>query len=156
MPASPHLQKWQRNQIFDAIQSVGLDPKEFDLESGDAEVRIKHKWSQSYFIVGGNAGHYVGRYVVGDAPEWPYEVYSWEALIPRVSRWLEEVKRDLEMPDLWAELQREAELLGQASNEPAENTPFTRTSKKRLQDDSKKWRSTPGARTRSLQSRCES
>lgn len=132
MPASPHLQKWQKNQLFEAIQGVGLDPREFDLEDGDAAVRIKHKWSESYFIVGGNAGHYVGRYVVGDAPDWPYEVYSWEALIPRVSSWLGEVKRDLEMPDLWTELRREAELLGGASTETSENTPFTPEEQKEI------------------------
>jgi hypothetical protein len=125
MPPPPQLQKWQKNQIFEAIQGVGLDPKDFDLDDGDAEVRIKHKWSASYFIIGGNPGHYGGRYLVGDAPPWPYEVYSWQTLMTRVSRWLEEVKHDLETPDLWAELQREAELLGDASNKATENAPFT-------------------------------
>jgi hypothetical protein len=129
---SPYLRKWQRNQIFKAIQGAGLDPKEFAFEDGDAEVRIKHKWSESYFMVGGNAAHYVGSYVVGDARDWPYEVYSWQTLMTRVSRWLEEVKHDLETPDLWAELQREAEMLGGASNEPNENTPFTREEQKEI------------------------
>jgi hypothetical protein len=119
------MQKWQKNQIFEAIQSVGLDPSEFDLDDNNAEVRIKHKWSESCFIVGGNSGHYVGSSVVGDAPAWPYEVYSWQALISRVGRWLGEVKHDLETPDLWAELRREAELLGAGSVEVTENTRFT-------------------------------
>jgi hypothetical protein len=119
-------EKWKRNQIFAAIQGVGLDPRDFDLvEDGDDNFRIKHKWSDSCFIVGGSPAHYVGSYVVGDGPTWPYEAYSWESILPRVSRWLEEVKRDLQTPDLWYELQREAELLGGASNEANENTPFT-------------------------------
>ena len=67
-----------KNKIFEAIQRVGFDPREFELEDRDAEVRLKHKWSTSYFILGGHAGHYVGHYVVGDGPEWPYEVYSWD------------------------------------------------------------------------------
>ena len=46
-------------------------------------------------------------------------------LMQRVSLWLGEVKRDLETPDLWAELQREAKLLGAGSNAVTENTPFT-------------------------------
>jgi hypothetical protein len=125
MPPSPQLQKWQRNQIFETIQRIGLDPREFDFKDADAAVRIKHKWSESYFIVGGNAGHYTGRYLVGDATDWPYDSYSWQNLITRVSRWLEEVKLDLETPDLWAELQREAELLGYDSKEVTNNTPFT-------------------------------
>src|SRR5689334_12587207 len=124
-PSPRGMPKWKRNQILEAIQDAGLDPRDFDFEDGDAEVRIKHKWSDSYFIVGGNPAHYVGSYVVGDAPAWPYDAYSWTAIIPRISRWLKEVKRDLETPDLWAELQHEAELLGGASNEDNENTPFT-------------------------------
>jgi hypothetical protein len=42
----------------------------------------------------------------------------------RVERWAAEVKRDIETPDLWAQLQREREILGRAPDE-AENTPFT-------------------------------
>jgi hypothetical protein len=63
--------------------------------------------------------------VVGDGPNWPYEVYSWEALKSRLTTWLEEVKQDLETPDLWAGLQREAELLEAGFDEVTENTPFT-------------------------------
>jgi hypothetical protein len=129
---SPQLQKWQKNQIFEAIQGVGLDPREFDFNDADSEVRIKHKRSESYFTVGGNRLPYVGRYVVGDAPAWPYEVYSWQTLMTRVSRWLEDVKRDFETPDMWAELQREAELLGDVSNEAIENTRFTAEEQKEI------------------------
>jgi hypothetical protein len=131
-PPTLLLQKWQRNQIFEAIQAVGLDPREFDLGDDGTDVRIKHKRSKSCFIVGGDAGHYVGSYVVGDAPDWPYEVYSWTALMPRVSRWLEDVKRDLETPDLWAELQREAKLLAAGPLEATENTPFTAEEQKEI------------------------
>ena len=74
MPPSPQFQKWQKNQLFETIQGAGLDPREFEFEDGDAEVRLKHKWSDSCFIFGGDAGHYIGRYVVGDGPEWPYDI----------------------------------------------------------------------------------
>jgi hypothetical protein len=128
------LRKWQRNKIFKIIQDAGLDPREFNLEDEGAETtRIKHKWSESYFIVGGNAGHYVGRFVVGDASDWPYEAYSTEALMKRIGGWLEELKHDLETPDLWVELRREAELLGGASNEVKENTPFTGEEQKEIE-----------------------
>ena len=122
---SPLLPKWKTNQIFKAIQGVGLDPKDFDFKDADAEVRLEHKWSKSYFIFGGDASKYVGRYVIGDGPVWPYEAYSWESVIERVSNWLRDVRLDLDTPDLWAELQGEAELLGGASDEANENTPFT-------------------------------
>jgi hypothetical protein len=108
-----------------AIQAVGLDPRDFDLADSGAEVQIKHKWSQSIFIISLGPGHYVGRYVVGDGPDWPYDAYSWQTSTKRVSTWLQEVKRDLETPDLWAELRREVHLLGVGSNEVTENTLFT-------------------------------
>ena len=55
----------------------------------------------------------------------------------RVSAWLEEVKRDLETPDLWAELQREAKLLGAGSNAVTENTPFTPEEQKEIARETK-------------------
>jgi hypothetical protein len=122
---TPLLEKWKKNQIFEAIQAVGLDPREFDLDDDGTEVGIKYKRSKSCFIVGGNAGHYVGRYVVGDALPWPFDVYSWQAVISRVRRWFKDVKRDLATPDLWAELQQGNELLGALSDDVIENTPFT-------------------------------
>jgi hypothetical protein len=45
--------------------------------------------------------------------------------VQRISRWLQDVKRDLKTPDLWAELQREAELLGANFDDVTENSPFT-------------------------------
>jgi hypothetical protein len=45
--------------------------------------------------------------------------------MPRISWWLEEVKQDLDTPDLWAELKREAQLLGADSSVVTENTAFT-------------------------------
>lgn len=132
MPPSPQLQKWKKNQIFEAIQGVGLDPRGFDLDDGDTEIRIKHRGSESYFIIGGDAGLYHGSYLVGDGVPWPYEAYSWQPVMTRISRWLGEVKNDLETPDLWAELQREAELLGNGSNDATENAPFTPDEQKEI------------------------
>jgi len=136
---NPLLQKWQKNQIFNAIQEVGLDPKEFDLEDDGVEVRIKHKWSDSSFIVNRDPGHYVVRYVVGDGPDWQFEVSSWQNVIPRISRWLEEVKRDLETPDLWAELQGATELLGANYDGVVENTPFTPDEQKEIARRLQEW-----------------
>jgi hypothetical protein len=133
MSPSPQLQKSMKNQIFEAIQGVRLDPREFEFEDSGAEVRLKHRWSTSYFVFGGHVGHYVGRYVVGDDPEWPYEVYSWEALMTRFNGWVRNVKLDLDTPDLWAELQGEAALLAGASLEANENAPFTREERKNIE-----------------------
>jgi hypothetical protein len=126
------FQKWQRNHIFETIQTAGLDPQDFDLHDQDAEIQIKHKLSVSCFTIGGDAGHYVGHYVVGDAPDWPIDVYSWQALIQRISYWLNEVKRDLESPDLWAALGLDSTLLGGNSDDGMENILFTLDEQKEI------------------------
>jgi hypothetical protein len=113
---APLLQKWHRNNIFEAIQAAGLEPREFDLNDSGTEVRIKHKSSGSCLTVRRESGYYVGRSVVGDGHVWPYGPCGWQTLMPRLSRWLEEVKQDFETPDLWAELQRETKLLEGASS----------------------------------------
>ena len=135
MPPRLLLQKSQKNQIFEAVQSAGLDPREFSLEDMGFELaRIKHTWSGSYFILGYEGGMYVGRYVIGEGPEGPYQAArSWKTLMARVSRWLRDIKRDLDTPDLWAELKNEAELLGGASDQANANTPFTREEQKDIE-----------------------
>lgn len=119
------LQKFQRNQIFEAIKSVGFDPGQFDLVDSGSEVTIKHKWSASCFIVKRESAYYVGQSLVGDGAVWPTGPVSWQSLLSRISLWLEEVKRDLNTPDLWAELQRDAELMGAGPSVATKNTPFT-------------------------------
>jgi hypothetical protein len=127
------LQKWQTNEIFKGIQSVGLNPQEFEFEDSRAEARLKHKWSKSCFVFAGNASQSTGNWVVGDGIDSPYEVYSWEAVMSRFSRWIKEVKGDLDTPDLWAELQRDAQLLGGVSGQASDNTPFTSEEKKDIE-----------------------
>ena len=119
------LRKWQRNDIFQAIQAAGIDPTEFDLQDDGVEVRIKHQWTDSCFTIGGGPGHYVGRWIVGDGPDWPFDAYSWTAMPTRMRDWLAQVKPDLETPDLWAELQRGVGLLGANFEDLTENAPFT-------------------------------
>jgi hypothetical protein len=103
---TPLLQKWHKNEIYKAIQTVGLDPRNFDLTDAGAEVSIKERSSASCFIVRRESGYYVGQYVVGDGQVWPYSPRSWDALLQRISGWLEEARRDLDTPDLWAECAR--------------------------------------------------
>lgn len=120
------LEKWQTNGLFEAIQQVGLDPNEFDLKNDDSEVRVKHKLSMSHFTIVPDPSHYVGSCVVGDGADRRVNEYSWQSLIKRLGSWLEDVKRDLETPDMWAELQRSAQpLFDTTFNDISENTSFT-------------------------------
>jgi len=98
------LQKWKANQVFEAIEAAGLNPREFGLDDEEDGVRIVHRRSQAYFLITNQAGMYLGRSLVGDGIEWPYQSSTWQFLMPKVSTWLKEIKADLDMPDLWAEL----------------------------------------------------
>lgn len=119
------LDKFKRNELFVSIRAAELDPREFELQDDEAKIRIKHKWSESCFVISGDPSHYVGSRVVGDAADSPFDVYSWRGVIERFGYWLKEVQHDLATPDLWAELQRETELLRTYSDGVIENTPFT-------------------------------
>jgi len=51
----------------------------------------------------------------------------------RCSGWVSEVKNDLDTPDLWAELWRQADLLRGAYTEAGDNTPFTRQEQEEIE-----------------------
>src|SRR5712692_7348659 len=120
------LEKFQRNAMFKEIVAGGLDPNECDLTEGDAEVRVSHVPSGAFFILGGDATRYTGSYAVGSSTvTWPFEAFTWGSVPPRVRRWAEDVKRDVDTPDLWAEIRRDREILTGARYEDVENTPFT-------------------------------
>jgi hypothetical protein len=51
--------------------------------------------------------------------------YTWEGVLLSVNVWLNDVKRDVDMPDLWADLQRQRQILSADTAELVENTPFT-------------------------------
>jgi hypothetical protein len=122
----PILQKPERNAVLAAIQAIGLDPREFDLdESNPTEVKITHHRSDWSFVVRGGPGRYAGRYTIAEGLDRPYEIFSWDNFLPRIDDWLQSLKRDLDTPDLWAELRREAEWLRAGSDRVVENTLFT-------------------------------
>jgi hypothetical protein len=124
-PSARLLRKFQKNDIFDAIQTAGLKPVEFDIVDGESEFRVKHRWSDSYLTISGKPSKYTVRHRVGDESEWQIDKYSWVGVMQSVPTWLAQVKMDLKTPDLWSDLQGEAKLLGTVSNEAIENTPFT-------------------------------
>ena len=120
------MEKWQRNVIYEAVVAGGLDPRECSFNNGDAEARITHLPSGSYFLLEGDYNNYTARAVVGDSERWPGGLPTfWIQVEERVRSWAKDVKEDVDTPDLWAELQRERELLTGARYKDVENTPFT-------------------------------
>jgi hypothetical protein len=125
---SVRLDKNERNDIARAWKEAGLDPRDFGIENydnDDAETRISHGRAESYFTIGGKYGDFKGIRVVGDTLNRPYQEYTWVAVVELIGAWLQEVKVDLDTPDLLAELLRDREMLGTARVEAVENTPFS-------------------------------
>ena len=82
--------------------------------------------------------------------------------MPRVSWWLQEVKQDLDTPDLWAELRHETELLEAGSNKVIENTLFTLEEQReiarrlnKLEEDVRRALSLSGPQTQVLHERID-
>jgi len=131
------MEKWKKNDLVETMQTVGLDPLQFELDDNDdSKVRITHKCSPSWFTFSYDGGLITGSYVVGDGPEWGSVPSStWHGgLLPRITAWLREVKLDIETPDKWAELQKEAQFLSAASDSITENSPFTSFEQNQIAD----------------------
>jgi hypothetical protein len=82
------LRKWQKNEVFDAVQEAGLSPEEFDWDLGDDESTLRHRPSGAYFVFRGVAGAYVTRYVAGDSPAEERTGLSQYRLMEQVKLWL--------------------------------------------------------------------
>jgi hypothetical protein len=120
------MKKWQRNVIYRAVEAGGLDPRECTFDYGDTGARITHVPSASYLLLEGDITAYTAKAVVVDSEQWPFGLRTfWVEVEERVRGWAQQVKEDVDTPDLWAGLQREREILTGARYEDVENTPFT-------------------------------
>ena len=120
------LEKLFRNPIIEAVGQGGLAPREctFDFND-DGGCCITHAPSGSSFVVEGPFGRHTTTTVVGEGAPQQLEAFTWPTVVERVERWARDVKRDVDTPDLLAELQREREILTDTRYEAVGNTPFS-------------------------------
>ncbi len=119
------LIKLQRNEIFAAVVAGGLDPVECDLTSDTDGSKVSHIPSGSYLSFSYGSGVYSGSGWIPDGPPVGFQSPEWSFVPNRVKYWAEQVKQTLELPDLWAELHRGKEFLGEVQDASSANTPFT-------------------------------
>lgn len=139
------LLRSQRNDIFQAIQKVGLTPSDFTFtevksQFTDSTVsRFTYNHEPFYFIF----DNYMDR---DDQFSWdcfacphfdrrkPYECvrYTWVEILSEATTWLSVVQREVTAPDLWLSLAQEKELTKAAAEESEENLPFSDSEKKRI------------------------
>jgi hypothetical protein len=92
----PLLKEPRKNEIVQAIEKAGLDPRAFDLADDGAGFLIEHTQSASCFTLFRDpTWRYIGTYYVGIGPERSFDK-SWMTLIPLVAEWLAELKSDLD------------------------------------------------------------
>jgi len=120
------LEKIFRNPIIEAVEKGGLAPREctFDFND-DGGCCISHAPSGSSFVVEGPFGRHTTTTVVGEGAPQQLQAFIWPTVEERAERWARGVQRDVDMPDLLAELQREREILTGTRYEEVGNTPFT-------------------------------
>jgi hypothetical protein len=90
----PLLKDPRKNEIVQAIERAGLDPREFDLADNGVEFRIEHTQTVSCLtLYRDNTWRYVGTCYVGFGPERSFD-RSWMGFIPLLAEWLAELKLD--------------------------------------------------------------
>ncbi|HVR87938.1 MAG TPA: hypothetical protein VHG53_00140 [Candidatus Limnocylindria bacterium] len=127
------LQKVQRNAILKAVTAGELDANECTFYYDDGASRVTHEPSKSYVLLVNDSERYIASALVGEGPPSPAEACTWITVEDRVRRWAEEVKRDVDTPDLWADLlaARGSRLIEGVPGR-AENSPFTPAEQEQL------------------------
>jgi hypothetical protein len=120
------LEKNFRNPIIEAVENGGLAPREctFDFDD-DGGCCITHASSGSSIVMEVRFGHHTMTTVVGEGASLQLEAFIWPTVVERVERWARDVKRDVDTPDLLAELQREREILTGTRYDEIGNAPFS-------------------------------
>lgn len=129
------LTKRQQNQLLGAISERGHDVSIFRLQNmevsptvGFDQVDVIHDASRSAFSVwhyGNRLELFTAKMVIGGA-EWnACNGVRWPAILIRAADWTDEVKYEIEAPDLWAEVLQAAKILEAAQAPGASNAPFT-------------------------------
>jgi hypothetical protein len=126
------LMKWQRNEVYRAIEEAGLDPREFEWEQREDpfgfvisdDVTLRHEPTRYWFsfLIQGESHH--ARYSPGkDLLVEERGTIMWALQIDAVREWLAALRQEVSAPDLWGELALERDLVAELG--PVENTPFT-------------------------------
>jgi hypothetical protein len=121
------LTKRQRNDVFEALVRNGLDPAErVELYDDQWPVLIRHQPSGSRFVVNLTTGRsYVADSYIGEALFGEFSPCDWDQLIDQIAEWAQEVRYELDTPDLWQALKNTSRVIIELDREPATNAPFT-------------------------------
>jgi hypothetical protein len=126
------LRKQQRNEVFEAINEGGLDPREFKLteeewaqlvhEATGSEFGMRQRRIILYSLLlrSSRSPYQIFSKVAGDPPK-SEGCDTWEEILNRVREWLTELKSALSTPDLWEQLR----YASAAGADDSDNSAFT-------------------------------
>lgn len=125
----------QRAQVFEIIKEQGFDPRDFELTNvvyprarDDVKPILRYRSRKDfYFLFAMDGGHWVSYSPGGDRPVESSRHGPWDEIVPGyLEEWLSNLRREIETPDVWGELERERELLAAVPPAAEEaNTPFS-------------------------------
>lgn len=130
----------QKNDLFAFAVEIGLNPDEFTWEKRPSRDNSKllvsaivHLPTGSYFVFDFEThigGWRLTEYKVECSPGGSTSPESYQCTVEErplqfALRWLERVKRELEIPDLWDEIARQRSFLAQSTSSDVEDTPFS-------------------------------
>jgi hypothetical protein len=151
-----HLLVSQRNQLLEIVREADLSPGDFEWQERDGSwagwvnndlPTLVHVPSD-FFCAFALAEHgerpvrgvtyHGGRHMLccspgTDSPRDMFFFIPWTDLQIYFRSWLENLKRELVAPDLWATLQNQSALLRFAGREETENSPFSGEERNRIQ-----------------------
>ena len=127
------LLKSQKNEIFELIKGMYLNPSEFEWIECDSEMvpglrisKLIHRPTGFYCMFDRSGISQWTEYSPGDESAIERkDSYFWFNQSEHVLKWLKSLSRELEAPDLWAAISQETKLAEVASSPDITNEPFT-------------------------------
>jgi hypothetical protein len=127
------LLKSQRNTLFQIVRASGFEPREFHWEQRSAPSdgavvhldQLVHDPSGYFFMTGRHpeGGWYLAFSPADDRPVYIVRLSEWSEVLDVVPNWLEFIRREFEVPDLWAAVVEESRALVTAATDD-DNRPF--------------------------------
>src|SRR5580658_5131771 len=131
------LTRLERNNIYEAIAVSALDPTECTLEEIDNRCAIRHKSGSRVLIshsISTNGPFYVVSRTVVDGKEYMNEhVPDIDFATRYIREWANDVKLITDAPDLWGEMLRSQEFIGEVQKAATRNTSFTRDEQSKIE-----------------------
>jgi hypothetical protein len=136
MPPRHSLLKSQRNDVLQILRANDFDPRQFDWnvalnKAGTRDIDVLthrtsgYQYAFDWFDGPRGSGHYAVFTPAADSPEGTDYPGSWDYQAQYFARWLGFLAREVQAPDLWAEILAGEPLLESQLLDDADDSPFS-------------------------------